>query len=89
MSKTAQGLGGLHHNLQFELSHDRQVSEYSADGILQGKTQVDNFDKFACPNAVRVIIQSLTVGADPSFKRRRNWAADFRLAAKKPLLLAK
>ena len=70
MSKTAEGPGCLHHNLQFELSDDRQVSEYSADGILQGKTQVDDLpvkgSRALMPSAV--IIQSLTIGADPSFK---------------------
>ncbi len=82
MSKAAQDLGGLYHNLQFELSDDRQVSEYPADGILQGKTQVEVTSSPALmPSAF--FIQSLTVDADPSFKARRTWAAYFRLGAKR------
>jgi hypothetical protein len=82
MNKTAEGLGSLHHNLHFELSDDRQVSEYSADGILQGKTQVDSLpvksSRALMPPAV--IIQSLTIATDPTFKARcRHFALDLVL----------
>jgi hypothetical protein len=70
MSKTAGALRPSTIDVHFELSDDRQVSEYSANRILQGKTQVDDLPvKGSCalmPSAV--IIQSLTIGADPSFK---------------------